>query len=418
MLFPNVYLSNYKITKDKNFIVYDQKLHSKYKEQEYKRILQNITPYIKVIVLIGAGNGEILLFLLNSLVNLQKILIIEPISNFIEYQKTQIKINFDKIQYIYDTSQLFSILQKYEPKEYFFLIYPVYKRLFPELVDSISLMLNSSIDKRTILKFTYLWQRNYFKNLFYKRTLSFIVHWDFKKKKILFCGGGPTLLKDLKQYKNLNEFFIISSDTAVIPLLENHILIDWVISIDPNIGTMYHFYKYKEKLQSIPLITWLGGRQELSKIFSNVFFFITNYPLDQILHKHYPEIWSLSTNTRDVKGYLLSIADLTNSEIFMAGCGVIPSLSIYYYKGTGYDYYGKIKQTRKFSLEHYHYQLYTYQKYKLSQDSIVQKLQNQNMNDTTKIKMIDTEEIITIFLKEQHFLKQQYKEFKLFYDFI
>lgn len=166
--------------------------------------------------------------------------------NFIEYQRKNILILSDKIQYIYDTSELFSILEKYTPSEYSFFIYPVYQRLFPELIDSFSRMLNTNLDNRTMLRFTYLWQRNYFKNLFYKKAISFIVDWDFKKKKILFCGGGPSLFKDLKQYKNLNEFFIVSSDTATVPLLDNHIRIDWIFSIDPNWGTIYHIYKYKK----------------------------------------------------------------------------------------------------------------------------------------------------------------------------
>ncbi|MFN3605100.1 MAG: 6-hydroxymethylpterin diphosphokinase MptE-like protein [Leptonema sp. (in: bacteria)] len=418
MLFPTFYLSKFKITKDRNFIIEDRKIHSKYQDKEYERLLKTVPRTIKTILLIGAGNGNILNYILNHFHLLEKIFVIEPIVNFIPYQKKNCFNNdfFLKVHYVYDSSELAFLLKKYKKSEYIFLVYPVYQRIFCELVDSILSLLNPQLDNITFTKWIHLWQRNYFRNLNNKKYLDFLRGSQFSQTKILFCGGGPTLIQDLKKYKNLKEFFIISSDTAVVPLLDNGISIDWVISIDPGIGTLYHFYKFKEILKKIPLITWLGSRWELSKIFSKIDYFTTSFPLDQILKEEFHEVWNLSTQTRDVKGYIISIAKLLNKKLFFAGCGIEKKISLYYVKNTGYDYYRMLKQDRIYTLEDYHYQLFLNQANKKRMSAAFSNESKNNQMENREVKKIATEDIIRLFFKKKDQILLHYKELKLFFD--
>lgn len=425
MLIPNYYLKYFYFTKEKNIVVNNQKIHSKDEQREFKRISNIIPKNIRLLILIGGGNGEFLNYLVLNYPSLEKILVIEPIYNFIDYQKK--KLNFsEKIKYIFYYKDLISYLEIYHKNEYYIFVYPVYFRLFSNLIDSIQSYFTNDLDLKTNKKFFPLWIRNYYKNLKNNKTILFISNLNIAQNKILFCGGGPTLWEDLKKYKNLNDFFIISSDTALIPLLKRGITVDIVISIDPNIGTLYHFYEYKEKIKKIPLITWLGSRWEFINIFSNVYYFTTNFPLDQILSFSYKEILNLYNPTRDLKGYSISLAKLKQKEIFYAGCGIENNNRLYYHRGTGYDYYGLLKETRVFRLEDYHYFLFLNQRYK--QNKINLGLEEYAIEDLKQIDSqynqtkdflffeIFSEEIIRLFFSKKNELLNHYKEFLLFFD--
>lgn len=427
MFIPNYYLKHFYFTKDKNIVVHTQKLHSREQQIEFKRISEIIPKNIKLLILIGGGNGEFLNYLINNYPSIEKILFIEPIYNFIDFQKN--KLNFkEKIQYIFYYKDLISYLESYKKNEYYIFVYPTYFRLFSNLIDSIQSYFANDLDLKTNKKFFSLWIRNYYKNLINKKTIPFISDLNISKNKILFCGGGPTLGEDLKKYKNLDDFFIISSDTALVPLLEKGISTDLVISIDPNIGTLYHFYKYKKKINKIPLITWLGSRWELIHIFSSINYFATNFPLDQILSFRYKEILKLYNPTRDLKGYSLSIAKLKQKKIFYAGCGIEENNRLYYHKGTGYDYFGLLKETRVFRLENYHYFLFLNQCYKQNKinleledykiENLEQMLSHNNQTKNFSVIEIFSEEILKLFISKKNELLNQYKEFLLFFDLL
>ncbi len=160
----------------------------------------------------------------------------------------------------------------------------------------------------------------------------------------------------------MNQYFVIASDSSIIPLLNHDINVDLIISIDPNIGTLYHFYDYKEKLESIPVLSWLGARNELHRFFKNIYYFLTGFPLDFIIKQYDMNLMSIETKTNDVLGYALQIAN--NNKIDFVGCGLKTSLRQYYIANTGYDYYALIRSHRTFSKEHYHFKLYQNQSYK------------------------------------------------------
>ncbi|GIX41136.1 MAG: hypothetical protein KatS3mg129_0869 [Leptospiraceae bacterium] len=414
MLIPNKYLQKFILIKQNdnyNIIFQNQKIHSLYIEKEIERIINRIPSDIKNILFIGAGNGKILEYIKQKRKDLN-IYIFEPIKNFEFFQKILIN---QKFQYIYSYKELAFIPQ------FNISIYPVYNRLFPALIDKILTFLQNDINKKTFYKFLYFWIINYKKNL-ENKYINFIADININKDKILFCGSGITLIEDLKKY-NLNEFFIIASDSAVMPLVKNNIKIDIIISIDPNIGTLYHFYSYKDKIKDIPVLTWLGSRKEISYIFDNRFYFLTSFPLDQYLLQLNNSILNLNIPANDVLIYAKAIAQIYNKPFYLAGCGIKNSVKFYYTSQTGYDYYSILKQNRIFSSEFYHFKLFKNQSYKRknSQNSIFENIINSYKelnNHTTKYLTIETKFIKDIYKRNINIILDKYPYFELFFQIL
>ncbi len=426
MILPNTYLNSFllkKLNNTYNIKIKDFFVHSQNIENEILRFLDNINLEKNYsVLLIGASNGKIIEIWKKKFKN--QLYIFEPIKN-LEYLQ---KYLYSYESYISNIHDIFYI------KNLKIIIFPFYKRIFPELIDNsfnkedlikkIFSIFYSDINKKTFYKFLYLWINNYIKKL-KEEKIKFITDFSIEKEKILFCGSGPTLLNDISSLKNLKEYFLISSDSSVIPLLKNNINIDCIISIDPNIATLYHFYTFRNKLKNIPLITWMGARNELFLFFDNIYHFLTLFPLDKIIKKIHPEIIQLRNAGNDVLKTVVEISSMYNMPIEFAGCGIQHNLKQYYINNTGYSYYSNLKNSRVFTQEHYHYYLYKNQYYKI--ESIKKIINNTLSKSKTsyttsknkfKIKELETNSIKDLLKSQKNFITGEFPFLKILYNLI
>ncbi len=410
MLIPNKYIRKIELFKQKedyNIKIENNRLHSIHLDQEIERFIKQIPDQIENLLLIGAGNGKIIHNILNQ--KKIKLFLIEPIKNFEYIQKLFYPIN---LNYIYDYKNLADFNSLYIS------IYPVYKRLFPELIDNILAFFEKDINKKTFYKFLYTWILNYKKNL-ENKIIYFINQLNINKNKILFCGSGITLMKDLKKY-NLNEYYIIASDSSVVPLLKNNIPIDLIISVDPTIGTLYHFYIYKDKLKNLPLLTWLGGRADLKYLFTRRYFFLTSFPIDQWIFQFNRNLLVLNSPANDVFEYTKQLAQIYQKPLYLAGCG-IKNNKMYYYPHTGYDYYALLKNDRVFTNENYHYFLYRNQSYKRKNFNFSIELATQKKSEENNQKEfipIDSKSLKEYLNKNKTNIINKYKFLNLLFEII
>lgn len=363
--------------------------------------------------MIGAGNGKIIEFLINQ--KNKKVYIYEPIKNLEILQKKLLK--HLHLKYIHNISDIKTIPQN----NLFILVHPTYRRIFPFLINKISSFFENDINKKTYYKNIYTWISNYIKNL-KNHSIKIIYKIPIKKEKILFCGSGYTLIEDLKSIVDLHTYFIIAADSAVIPLINNNINIDLIVSIDPNIGSLYHFYNHKNKLKHIPVLTWLGARSELHRYFENIYYILTGFSLDLILKQYDHKLLLIDTPTNDILGYALNIAQQNNKKIEFAGCGLKDSLKQYYYTNTGYDYYAITRSNRIFVLENYHFKLYQNQSYKRKNFKIPSIGIENNIKETLSnsyfFKDFTNYDIKNIFLFNEKEILTLYPYLKIFFDLL
>ncbi|MCS7206126.1 MAG: hypothetical protein NZ853_10560 [Leptospiraceae bacterium] len=363
MLIPNFVSRRVRVKKIDSFYIPEienKQFYSSFLEKEVKRIVSTFPKDIEILVLIGAGLLPIVDYLVDFL-NLKLILYFESLWNFEVFQKRfSLITNNSLIKTIKHYEELKYHLQKF-PKAIVFL-HPSYKRFFPFLTESIFAFLRNDTHSKTISKFQYYWQVHYAKNLQQKEIL-FLDTTLIKKEKILFIGSGFTLDEDLKNI-DFDEFFIVASDSALVPALYRKIPVDMVISLDPQVGTLYHFYHYKEKFKKIFLLTWLGGRPEIRNFFQETFYFLTTFPFDQVIKDYEADIVALSNPERDALGYIKELSFELGKTILPIGCGLPSNQKMYYTPNTGYDYFGLLKENRIQTNLHYHYELYQNQSYK------------------------------------------------------
>ncbi len=426
MLIPGIYLQDfyiYKKGKSSNFIIGRNFFHSQNPANENLRLKNIISENIKNLILIGVGNGSLLEYI-SQHYSIKKIYLIEPVQNFIPFQLEEIKkITNIEINYIKSIEEFLH----YEIERFYILIHPQYKRFFPYIVSLIQSFLFTEFDKKTYYKHLNFIINNYYQNLL-KDKIQFFSYIEPIPSQILFFGGGETLINDIKEFKNkynFEDFFIISSDTAIpiLTYLFPDIKINLVISTDPNYSTLFHINYLKSKKNIIPILSWLGGRKEIPKI-SHCYYFLTSFPIDQIIEYKFQnqKILSLENPTRDVLGYIMNLAEKWNSSLFFLGCGIQKTnLKQFYSKGTGYDFYQILKQKRISSAENYHYYLFKNQYYKI-QNRKLPEIKNKIIKSYDKFTIhfqeISTSEIIQTLIQNFYKLNQYSYELKRLYHLL
>ena len=165
-----------------------------------------------------------------------------------------------------------------------------------------------SSDYSVMCHFGKLWQKNIFKNLQQLKNSTSISDFlknkniaDLTKKTAAIIAAGPSLDKSIQKLKsNLNEYVIISSDTAYPVLLKNNIHPDFVLTIDAQDISKTHYYTNQEELTDgtcfILELSSTPSIQRRVKNFknSNVIFTINSHPLEQFALAQYnvPQIFS------------------------------------------------------------------------------------------------------------------------------
>ncbi len=242
---------------------------------------------------------------------------------------------------------------------------PVYYRYFPQWCDQLNSYLSQSTrQKKTKEKFARQWFHHYLINLG-KENLSFLTMNKREQIKItgqpiLFCGASSSLLPELEMLREKNpnfltESLVIASDSAVIPLSQAKIPIDLIISVDSGRGTLMHFAnlahflptkqkKNKSQIKSqIPLLTWLGGAPQLDQWFSEVIYYRSTYPLDQLLaEEQLAQLPLMENPSNTMVGLAILLAELKKSQnLYIAGVSFVSRQGQSHVVGNGYTYYAQ-----------------------------------------------------------------------------
>ena len=192
-----------------------------------------------------------------------------------------------------------------------------------------------------------------------------------RREDFIFCGGGPHLIEELRLLREqapslLERASLIASDTAVMPLLEAGFPIDLVLSIDSGRGTLMHFAQLQEYLSSkqnspksptkmkIPLLTWMGGNAHLSEWFEEIHYYLTTYPLDQVMQQSItPDLRIWENPSSSLVGLAILIAaacSLQPASVFVAGVSYKHSRRQSHVRGSGYTHYAQCQCNRTLSV--------------------------------------------------------------------
>jgi len=236
-------------------------------------------------------------------------------------------------------------------------VLPSLLRLWPEILQD--LLQPENTDRSSTDRFFRRWTFNFFGKILEKNTLPLIRSLHSEHHGCLFCGAGPGLLDDLKPIqKNLHKMLIISSDTALAPLLANQIVPDLILSIDAGRGTEYHF-SAAQKLKkipfpsSIPVLSWLPGPSVLDDFFSDIIYYPSSFPFDQVLCE-YAKLDFWENPSRNLAGLALILAGLAGfASLYTAGADFKAKNQQSHIRGSGYTYYALQRVNRTCSLEMY-----------------------------------------------------------------
>ncbi|MCB1188861.1 MAG: motility associated factor glycosyltransferase family protein [Leptospiraceae bacterium] len=317
----------------------------------------------------GAGyHIEEFIILTNSKI---KLVCIEPDASIFQFseiqnQKDKITKRFkernSELLIVESLEQFQEFLQNTSSKNFYFFSQPFYGKNHKKWIEEIYKILNSqktSIHQNTVVHFSKLWIRNYFKNLHKiksKNSCTLVTSEMFeflKGQTVVFCGASPILENQVEWIrKNREHFFLISSDTASYFLQNNGIKIDLIFSVDSGRGTIYHF---REDLYSdIPIFTWLGASPHLFEIPNPILIYMSTFPLDQILQNRLENLSLISNPSMNVAGLAKSFC-LTYNVKKLIYCGL--DFKSYFGKthcrGTGYENYSLGFQNRIKTLDSY-----------------------------------------------------------------
>ncbi|MFJ6210781.1 motility associated factor glycosyltransferase family protein [Lysinibacillus sp. NPDC092081] len=249
-------------------------IHSKYNPQrEAEQICQNKINPNQLNIIFGIGNGFLYDALVNTKVNKDKILFIEPLEQLknnrytlcsviygtqtkeIELGITERLINYSKEVNVICTSNYDKIFVE----EYVKLL-----KLIKEIQNK------NTIYKNTITKFADLWQENIIRNMLYSYNSSNLS--DLEKttsKPIVVASGGPSLTKQIPLLKNIRDLvMLIASGSTIHTLIKNEIEPDYIISID---GGMINYERHFKNLnlKYAELIFNITSKYEIQQKFTN-----------------------------------------------------------------------------------------------------------------------------------------------------
>ncbi len=243
---------------------------------------------------------------------------------------------------------------------------PVYKRLFPDLADrAFSFFQNdvaSQVDRASSKHFLRQWTRNAYRLTASQKEISFVIGTGkegsigSEEPLVVYCGSGPRLLEEARKIPK--GALILSSDTALAPLLSEGIEVDLALSIDSGRGTIFHLSAMlqaaeRRGLSKPPVLGWTGSIPSLSQWFPKTYYYRSTLPLDQILGEGpLQSIPEWKNPSRNLLGIALQIGFLLGSKrLYLAGCSFVSEKGIAHERGTGHQTYALSLHTRKFSLE-------------------------------------------------------------------
>lgn len=326
------------------------------------------------MLIIGVGWGYHVPFLLRSLTD-NDIIFYEPVFQISEHLKSGRLQELRNLgaEIFTKSDDLIKRLKKHSQSINIFFL-PQYKRLFSDIETRVREALSgiSDVGRSTITRFFPTWTRNFFSLISENKSLDFLL--GFKQipthcRSILYCGAGPGLFDELKDYNKSRfksgETIVVASDSALAPLLSLDIKPHLIISIDSGPGTAYHFQAawrlaaYEKLnyslLSDIPILTWMAGPRILSRYFDKIYYYRSTFPFDQIIGngplKKVP-LWK--NDSSNMIGLALIFAEQARFQtLFTAGASFLARKGYTHIRGTGYTIFPLSRTNRTFALESY-----------------------------------------------------------------
>jgi hypothetical protein len=298
-------------------------LHSKYNPLKEAESFKNkfIPEKFDMLVILGAGLGYHLLTLKNIIEKYNKIIIIDIIRDIEkEISKNpetgflvrwpQIKFltgaEFNEIEDFFNTEINFTRIKGIDVIEH-----PSSVRAFGDFYNEVKKIVRLVINKKagnaaTQKAFGSLYLKNIYKNYNYFSSL-YAVSAFFRTMTdypVIIIASGPGMENYLQEIRtSQNKFFIIAADSAMNTLIQNEIIADFFVSIDPQLFTVEHIFALNRNstipiftLSSCPLIVerLKGSRGLLS---------LNTHPVSQIADDMFPDmLGSIDSRTGTVAG--------------------------------------------------------------------------------------------------------------------
>lgn len=348
--------SHFDAAKDETLIPFfnsGRTLESRYNpSRDAENLLSTIDKQFNFFLVLGIGSG-IFLEKLSEKFPLAKIIAVENSESDLLFLQTNFptKNILNKNNIILATIKNLNqkLIQNYIPAKYGDLKIIEQRNWIVENQSSISEIKKIIQDSLKIIAadfsvqshFGKIWFSNILNNT---KLLSTIHNYNFsfdRTKKALVVAAGPTLdikLSEIK--KDINKYFIISTDTAFSTLSKNNIKADIVISLDAQQVSQNHFYtNSKETVYAFDLCGNFSAVSHIADTGGKIFFFISGHPLSSLINnltgKQLPLLQS-GSGTVTIAALDLAVK-LGFSEIKITGADFSYSLGKAYTKGTYLD---------------------------------------------------------------------------------
>jgi hypothetical protein len=216
----------------------------------------------------------------------------------------------------------------------------VYGEYFASVENTILDLLKSALsNKLTKEKFSRLFIKNGLKHIAGLQNVAGVslLKKRFKSVPAIVLSSAPTLsncINDIKKAKD--SYLVIAVDSAVSALIDNDIVPDFVVSIDPQPWIEEHLLKYQKNC-----IRFVSSITSYKHSFTTPFTYLTSntHPLSQILEHLYPGvIGSINSQSGNVAGEAVNLAlYLGCSEIYISGIDFAFPAYVSYSRGTAYQ---------------------------------------------------------------------------------
>ncbi|HOJ50359.1 MAG TPA: DUF115 domain-containing protein [Spirochaetota bacterium] len=218
------------------------------------------------VVFLGLGLGYELVELLKKDIKIPIIVIEKDVNIFYYFLKIFdlediIKKNLIEIIFPEDPSTITETLKLYNIEKPFIVVnrqlFEIYKDYYQSALDSINKYVETRIiNKATLIRFEKLWLKNVLVNmgyyLYFKGVNS--LYDKFKDTPALIIGGGPSLNRCIDKIKKVKDnVFIISVNTSLAYLLDNGIVPDFVVTVDPQDKIYKYFIPVLNK-KELPIL--------------------------------------------------------------------------------------------------------------------------------------------------------------------
>jgi hypothetical protein len=331
--------------KGKKHPVYSQYDPQKAAERFYLEHEGQISDYF---IFIGLGLGyHVTPFIGDN--RIKKIVILEPSSaiySAVDKLESVQKIIANRKVEIHEGRQVIDFIAGIKSSyEYLFykkikvLSYPSLKRIFSSLYASLEEEIRGGLDALfndglTIGKFARIWIKNLFTNMDTSGNVNLVSSlFNRWKGNVLITGAGPSLTREIPEIqKYRGSFYLIASDSSVMPLMKSGVRPDLIVSIDPQSTVRYHFQGLeKDRVGEIPAVLSLLSYPDVFDMFKKKYLFFNLHPSSSLFDITALKMKDALLNYQSVSSYALKIAlEMGFEKIVLAGLDFsYPSLRMY-----------------------------------------------------------------------------------------